>query len=455
MTTLGTIEEARAYLAAHPEVEQIDAIYPDLCNLWRGKRFDRGDLAKLYESGMPVPGAVFLIDVTGQTSDPLGRGYSDGDPDHLALPVAGTLIPVPWSPRPRAQVLLSIHELDRRPYDASPRHVLARVAARLAELGVTARIAAELEFYLIDRRRDENGLPQPPVLPATGQRAQSRQVFAMADLDAYGPFLDAVMQACAAQGIPANVASSEYAPGQMEINLRHVDDAVLAADHAVLLQRAITSVARSFEFDATFMAKPYLQEEGSGLHYHVSLVDAGGRNLFEGGGDGVSDMLRHAIGGMGALLKESMAIFAPNVNSYRRLTQSLFAASAFSWADNNRMTSVRLPVGRGEARRFEHRVAGADANPYLTLAAVLAGVHHGIVNRIEPGPPQQGDRRPEPGDIPSDWAGALDAMAAGSILRDYLGSDYVDLYVATKRGEMERFFGTPTRLEYDWYLGAR
>jgi glutamine synthetase len=240
----------------------------------------------------------------------------------------------------------------------------------------------------------------------------------------------------------------------MEINLRHVDDAVLAADHAVLLQRAVTSMAKSFEVDATFMAKPYLHEEGSGLHYHVSLVDDAGRNLFEDGSE-VAPMLRHAIGGLRALLKESMAIFAPNVNSYRRLTQSLFAASAFSWADNNRMTSVRLPVGRGVARRLEHRVAGADANPYLTLAAVLAGLHHGIANRIEPGPPQQGDRRPPHGDIPSDWAGALDAMAAGTTLRDYLGSDYVDLYVATKRGEMERFFGVPTRLEYDWYLGPR
>jgi glutamine synthetase len=348
--------------------------------------------------------------------------------------------------------MVDVREIDGRPYDASPRVVLDRVTARLGELGVTAYIAAELEFYLIDRERDGDGLPQPP----PSARADSRQVFSMADLDSYAPFVDLTLAACRAQNIPANVAVSEYAPGQMEINLRHVDDPVLAADHAQLLQRVVKAVAQQCGLDATFMAKPYLHEEGNGLHFHVSLLDGDGRNLFDDGSENGSETLRHAIGGMKALLPESMAIFAPNVNSYRRMSQSLFANSAFSWASNNRMTSVRLPVASGPARRFEHRIAGADANPYLTLAAVLAAMHHGIAGRIDPGPPQEGDRRPPPSsEIPRDWASALDAMAKGEVLRDYLGGDYVDLYVATKRGEMERYYGTPTRLEYDWYLAAR
>jgi len=448
-------EEVEAFLAKNPEIERFDMIYSDLCNLWRGKRLDRAGIRKLFEDGAALPGAVFLLDVTGDSCDPGGRGYSDGSPDHWCYPVPGALARVPWATHPTAQVLISVHETDGTPFDASPRNVLARVIERLADLPGTLCIAAELEFYLIDPERDEAGFPQAPVMPGSRTRADSRQVFSMADLDAAGPFLDAVTEACSAQGIPASMASSEYAPAQMEINLHHVDNALLAADHAVLLQRVIKACARKIGLEATFMAKPFMTEEGNGLHFHISHYSEDGENLFDNGTDLGSQHLHHAIGGLGATMGEAMAIFGPNVNAFRRLSQSLFAGTTFSWGANNRWTSVRLPVEGGKARRLEHRVAGADANPYLTLAAILAGMHHGITNKIDPGPPQIGDKRPTGGSIATTWQKAIDALDGATVLRDYLGSHYVDIYVATKQGELNKFYGLPSKLEYDWYLGSQ
>ena len=454
MAATGDRSELDRFLEQHPDIDVVDAIYSDLCNLWRGKRISRDDAAKIYDQGLPVAGAMFLLDVTGDTSDPGGRGLSDGDPDDLGRPVAGSLVPVPWATRPTAQVLIDVFHLDGRPYDASPRQLLAKVAQRIHDRGWRPLIAAELEFYLIDPKRSADGAPQQPILPGSGERASSRQVYSMADLDDYGPFIEEVTRACAAQNIPANVASSEYAPGQMEINLRHGDDPIVAADHAVLLQRVVMALAPKHGMRATFMAKPFPDEEGSGLHYHVSLPDTDGNNLFDDGSQFGSETMRHAIGGMKVLAPESAAIFLPNINSYRRVFAGSYSAGSFSWGDNNRTTSIRLPVGDGKAKRLEHRIAGADANPYLTLAAILAGMEHGIVNRIDPGPPQQGDRQHESGDMPSNWRDALDAMKSGDHLADYLGGDYIDLYLATKRAEMERFLAIPSALEFSWYLGG-
>jgi glutamine synthetase len=217
----------------------------------------------------------------------------------------------------------------------------------------------------------------------------------------------------------------------------------------------VTTLARRHGMQATFMAKPFPAEEGSGLHYHISLPDQDGRNLFDDGTALGSETLRHAIGGMGALAAESMALFAPNVNSYRRFSSGNYGGVSFSWGDNNRTVSVRLPVADGMAKRLEHRMAGADSNPYLTLAAILAGLDHGIENRIDPGPPQQGaEAAGGGGDMPHNLRDALDTLARSERLVDYLGRDYIDLYVATKRAEMERFMSFPSALEYSWYLGT-
>jgi len=448
-------EEAARFLAGHPETRYVDAIYADLCGVIRGKRYPASELGKLARKGLAFPGAVFLLSVTGSTQDPKGHGFSDGDPDFQAVLVPGTIRPVPWAEIPTAQALVTMVEADGSPYPFEPRNVLARVAQRFAADGLTPVAAFELEFYLIDRERGADGRPQPPVLPTTGQRDQATQVYGMNEVEAFSGLLDEIARACLAQEIPVGAISAEYAPGQYEINLEHRPDPLLAADHAVLFKRVVRGVARRNGLQATFAAKPYPEETGNGLHLHLSVLDREGRNVFDGGEAIASQSLRHAIGGALQLMPDCMALFAPNPNSYRRYRANNFVPVSRSWGYENRSAAIRVPTGPADARRIEHRVAGADANPYLALAALLASLHHGMTAKLDPGEPAQGNAGtaldPE---IPLRPFRALERLARSALMKDYLGADYVEAYVATKWAEIESFYEEMGPTEYAWYLQA-
>jgi len=314
-------------------------------------------------------------------------------------------------------------------------------------------VAFELEFYLIDRERTSGRAPRPPLIPGTDQRDQATQVYGMGQVDAFGRLLHDISQACEIQNVPTGAISAEYAPGQFEINLRHVDDPLKAADDCVLFKRAVKGVARRHGVQATFMAKPYPEEAGSGLHLHVSLLDREGRNVFDGGTVPASQTLLHAMGGVLDLMPDCMAVLAPNVNSYRRYEPNIFVPITRSWAFENRSAALRVPIGDGASRRIEHRMAGADANPYLALACMLAGIHHGIVNKLHPGPAHEGNAGAgfDPG-LPMRPRRALEMMAASKILPSYLGEDYPKLYTACKEAEYDEFDWLISPHEYDWYL---
>ncbi len=448
---------ARAYLDAHPETRAIDLLITDMNGIVRGKRIGPDELDKVLTEGFRLVGSVFALDVHGDNVDAAGMAMDTGDRDQKVIPVDGLMMPVPWAPQPTAQMLMTmVDERTDAPFFADPRQVLTSVVARFADLGLTPVVACELEFYLIDQARDAQGAPQPPISPITGIREWSTQVLSMMDLDVYGRVLDGTKVACMAQGLPVTSALSEYAPGQFEINLNHVADPVAAGDHGVLFKRALRGVARAEGLDATFMAKPYRDFSGSGLHIHASLLDGAGRNVFDGG-DGSeivpSEIMRHAIGGVLASLPEAMAILAPNANSYRRFRTGAYAPCTGTWGIENRTVALRVPGGEAKATRIENRVAGADANPYLVLAALLAGMHHGIVNRIDPGPPLEGNAHTLPtARLPRRWAEALDAFDQGSILKHYFGAAYHRVYGACRRGEMERFEGEISPLDHAWYL---
>jgi glutamine synthetase len=208
--------------------------------------------------------------------------------------------------------------------------------------------------------------------------------------------------------------------------------------------------------EATFMAKPFAERSGSGLHLHVSVNDAEGRNIFASEDPAGEPPLRHAIGGMKATLGEGMAIFAPNANSYRRFRANSYAPVAPTWGVNNRTVSLRVPAGPAHGRHIEHRVAGADANPYLALAAMLAGVHHGLSGAIDPGPAVVGDGYAEAARsdlrLPAHWFAAVDAFEGSAVMREYLGARFVEMFCSVKRTEQDRFFSVVSPLDYDWYL---
>ncbi len=449
----GPIAELRRFLKSYPATKQIDAFLADMNGVPRGKRFPVNEAGKIWKSGVQLPFCLYFLDVTGEDLDPGGRSEARGDPDGDAHPVEGTLVPVPWASEPTAQVLLTMPDQPNQPCRVDPRQVLGDVEARMRKRGLHPMVAVELEFYLIHRKRGPWGEPLSPISPSTGEPDNSRQLYAIAGLDIYADFVRAVADAAGLQRVPASTAIAENSPGQFEINLYHEPDAIAACDHAMLLKRIIKSVAPGFGFDATFMAKPYLDRAGNGMHVHCSLVDADGKNLFDDGGEGGTKLLRQAVAGLAQTMPEAMALFAPNLNSYRRYLPGSLVPMRASWGYNNRSVAFRVPAGEGKARRIEHRIAGADANPHLAVAAILAGMLHGIEGRLDPGPPAEGDvsAKIDP-KLPFEWDTALSRLAAARILPDYLGADYLKLYVEAKRAEQRKFARIISPQEHEWYL---
>jgi glutamine synthetase len=448
--------ELDAFLDARPEIQFFDVLFTSLSGVPRGKRLRRHELAGVYDYGRFLPGSILVVDITGQDCESTGLVWEDGDADRVGRPVPGTLVPAPWLGADVAQVSLSIYELDGRPNDLDPRVVLQRVIERFTQDGLTPVAACELEYYLIDARRAADGGLALAPSRFSGERPSLHQVYGLPEIEEAAPFLRDLWAACDAQDVPLEGAISEYAPGQIELTLKHKADALRAADDAVMYKRAAKGVALTHGSEATFMAKPFGDRAGSGFHVHVSFNDAAGQNACASDDPQGSELLRHAIGGMRALLADSMAIFAPNANSWRRFKANSYAPVAPTWGVNNRTVSLRVPAGPPPTRHVEHRVAGADANPYLTLAAVLAAAHYGITNKLDPGPPVSGDgyaAAAESGEgFALNWFAAVDRFAASDVLKDYLGERFVRMFAEVKRTEQARFFDVVTELDYAWYL---
>ena len=295
------------------------------------------------------------------------------------------------------------------------------------------------------------------LVPAGGGRASERQkidAYSLSRLDDLAPVFDDVYRAAVAQGLPAETLMSEYSPGQFEITLHHRDDALRAVDEAVMFKRLLRGVAARHGLVACFMAKPFAARAGSGLHVHMSVNDAQGRNHFASEDPAGTAALRHAIGGMKDTMAESMAVFAPNANSYRRFVSQSYAPTAPIWGINNRSVSLRVPAGPAASRHVEHRIAGADANLYLAVATVLAAAEHGMRHRLDPGPPVEGNGYAQVRErtLPATWHEALLRASVSSFLADALGADFLKVFLAIKQQECARFSAEVTELDYAWYL---
>jgi len=453
MPQFADYEQARAWLARHPQVRAIDLLLPDQMGIPRGKRVSVDELEGVHRDGLLLPGSMFALDVLGGTVQETGLGFDEGDADRVCLPVPGSLATVPWLGGEIAQMQVAMYEHDRTPFYGDPRHVLARVAERFHDQGLRPVVAVELEFYFVDRERTPDGRAQPPRQPLTGRREHNTQINSMAELDQYSAVLSAIDATARAQELPTGTVLAEYGPGQFEVNLHHVDDVLLACDHAIRLKRLVKGVALQHGMEATFMPKPYRDHAGSGAHLHVSLLDADGRNIFADDDPAGSPALAHAIGGLAASINDTMAVCAPTANSYRRFQSEAYVPLNPSWSVNNRGVAFRVPHGPPASRRVEHRVAGADANPYLLAAMVLAGIHLGLEKKLDPGPVVSGNAyRDATPTIPLSWPEALAAFERSTFVREYLGERFTDLYTRTRRGELQDFRSYVSPLEYSWYL---
>lgn len=435
----------------------LDLFIADLNGNLRGKCLAHDGLEKAMKEGLKLPRSVLGFDFWGADVLDNGLVFETGDSDGICRPVAASPMPVPWSSTPRDQMLAMMFNPDGSPFGADPRQVLSQVVGRFDALGLTPVVATELEFYLMDAEAETRQRPLPPALrDGDGRRLANTEGYNMEEMDGFEAFFADVRNACRVQGIGIDTLIAEMGPGQFEANFHHVADPLNAADQAILFKRLARGVARRHGYAATFMAKPYAHESGNGFHAHFSLLDRQGRNVFDDGTARGSRLLGHAIAGMVATMPEAMLMLAPHQNSWRRFMPGSHAPTCANWGYENRTVALRVPDSPGAARRIEHRVAGADANPYLVLAAVLAGALYGIEQALAPPPPLAGDAYAEgqpSASLPCEWGQAIELLARSEVLKHYLGGEFVRVYLAVKRQERRLLGERIPDVEYDAYLG--
>jgi glutamine synthetase len=447
MTAALSPEQAQAFLSQHPDVAWVDLLLFDANGMARGKRVRAADLPAFAAKGMLLPLSVYGTDTVGTCVDETGLLWETGDPDHPCIILADTLAAEPGTDMAHAVLVMPAAE------HLDPRAVLQRQVDRLAAHGLTAVVAVELEFYLSEPLDEANPRPRTPA--RCGGAADRPQLLVLDDIDAVKPVIDAIYAAAEAARLPVDCLLAEAGPGQFEINLKHKPDAVGAAQDGALLKRVIKRAARQHGLDATFMAKPHEDWPGSGCHVHVSLVDASGTNVFanpQSGGAPWSARMQQALGGLMAGLGEGMALWAPTGNAWRRYVPKAYVAHTAQWGRNNRTVSLRIPHGTGPAMRVEHRIAGADANPFLVVAGILAGMLHGIEQQLDPGPEVSGDGAAQAArTLPTEWGAALAALDQSVLYRTAFGDAFVNNYLAIKRSERTRFTRQVSEIDHRWY----
>jgi glutamine synthetase len=445
------------FLKQYPKTEEMEILIADIHGVLRGKRIRSDEFKSIFRDGFTMPGGTVLLDILGDAVPGISWSGDDGDPDTDAEVIASSLAPVPWSKKPRAQTLFTFRDRKNKPFFAEPRNVLENIVKKVKNTAPKIVMAVELEFYLLDGNTDRP-TPKISLIPGVGRPQPGPQVYHPDDLWDIENFLDDLHQNCQLQNIPAGTTISEFAPAQFEINLHHVNDPLLACDHAVLLKRVIKATARQHGFVACFMAKPFEEESGSGMHIHMSAYDKKNKNIFSDNKEAnasppFSDKLKYAVGGLKKLMSESTAIFAPNINSFRRLRPDMFAPVEPNWGVNHRNVSIRIPVSNAKNLRFEHRVAGADANPYIVTAAILAGLDYGIKNKCKPGKMiKEGEIITLQQKIPNRWNKAIDAFEKSKILPEYLGHEFSQSFIVNRRYEESELNNKISNVDFEWYL---
>lgn len=426
-------------------IDVIRVSYPDLIGTDRGRDVLIDELPSVMEHGMAFCRGVFHTTPRGDVV-PIQGGIEDGLPDIKVIPDLGTLTTMPWEPG-AAWCLSDTRTHESEPAAESPREVARRVTGHLAELGLSGVFGPELEFFVCEPDEASPGgwkryADEPGNVYVVGRKGDPRGLL----LSMLRHLRDARMQVTA--------ANHEFCPGQFEINLNH-SGLVDAADRAFRLKSAVQEIARHEGLLATFMAKPFNDEGGSGFHLHLSLVDEGGANVFGDpeGPDGLSKVGRAAIAGVLEHAPALAALLNPTINSYKRFGPDTLAPWLIDWGLDNRSAMIRIPPERGQASRMEVRLGDATANPYLAMAAIGAAAYLGIRGLADPPAPLEGYGYDPAGApmLPQSLGEALDALERDTALTEVLGDYFVASFLAYKRNELERFNQSVTDWEFQEY----
>lgn len=444
--------EYQAFVEEHPDIEAVEFLIVDPNGVIRGKWAPGDSLEKAFQEGVNFPMSLHGLDVWGREVEETGLHIETGDQDGYCKATRGSLSIVPWAKRKTAQVLLQTFTPEGEPFMADSRQVLKHKVAEVNEKGYFPVAAFELEFYLLDPERAENGGMPPPLGDSEGP--DRLRMYGLDDLAENAALFDMIRDAADAQSLPIDTIIKEAAPGQFEVNLKHRADPLRAADDVILLRRIVMGCARAHGLTATFMAKPFLEHAGNGMHVHASMLDADGRNIFSG--EGGRARLEFAVAGLIRTMPESLLLYINTWNGFRRITPGSYAPTRAVWAENNRSVALRIPVSTDENRRVEHRIAGADANPYLVMAAMIQGMMEGIESGAKPPPPVEGNAYDESVEdgiaLPDDMDDALLLAAKSTFVDRALGPLLAKVYRDLKRAEILAFWGEITPLERSTYL---
>ena len=417
-------------------IQEVEAIVPDMAGIARGKVMPAEKFAE--DQGMRLPESIFLQTVTGDYPEDTASAMSPAEIDIILKPDPRTVRRVPWAAEPTAQVIHDCFYADGRRVKMAPREVLRHVLDLYAQKGWQPVVAPELEFYLVEPNIDADYPLKPPV-GRSGRSEPGRQSYSIAAVNEFDPLFDDVYQFCEDQDIEIDTLIHEDGPAQMEINLLH-GDALDLADQAFMFKRTAREAALRHKMYATFMAKPHAKEPGSAMHIHQSVVDRkSGKNVFSAA-DGTPTPLFFAhIGGLQRYLPAAMALLAPNVNSYRRITRFQVAPINVQWGYDNRTAGLRVPMSDAQSRRVENRLSGADANPYLAIAASLACGYLGMVEGLSPTDPITGSAHDLPFSLPRNLDEAIRGLRGCEPLIELFGEGFVSAFTLVKEAEYEVF----------------
>jgi glutamine synthetase len=417
-------------------ISEVEAIIPDMAGIARGKLMPAEKFAE--DAGMRLPESIFLQTVTGDYPSDTSSAMSPAEIDIVLKADPKTVRVVPWAAEPTAQVIHDCFYSDGRRVTMAPRQVLQHVLELYAERNWEPVVAPELEFYLVEPNIDADYQLKPPI-GRSGRAEPGRQSYSIAAVNEFDPLFDDVYAFCEAQDIEIDTLIHEDGPAQMEINLLHGDPMNLA-DQAFLFKRTAREAALRHKMYATFMAKPHAKEPGSAMHIHQSVLERQTRaNIFSNADGTPSALFFSHIAGLQRYLPAAMSLFAPNVNSYRRIARASLAPINVQWGYDNRTAGLRVPVSDPESRRVENRLGGADANPYIAIAASLACGYLGMVQNLRPSEPISGSAHDLPWDLPRSLDDALKRLMDCQPLVQLLGQPFVAAYTIVKQAEHEVF----------------
>jgi glutamine synthetase len=429
--------DLEAWLNEH-RVTEIECLVPDLTGVARGKILPREKFTE--DRGMRLPEVVVAMSVTGEFPTE-GKYYDVIDPtdrDMHLQPDPSTVRIVPWAVDPTAQVIHDCYNRDGELVPYAPRSVLKRVCALFDAEGWVPIVAPELEFYLVARNTDPD-VPLKPPVGRSGRSETSRQAYSIDAVNEFDPLFEDVYAYCEKMELNVDTLIHEVGAGQMEINFFHAEPLGLA-DEVFMFKRTVREAALRHDMFATFMAKPIAGEPGSAMHVHQSVLNkATGLNIFSNPDGTASKEFYWYIGGLQRYIPSAMALFAPYVNSYRRLARFTAAPINIQWGTDNRTVGIRSPIAVPASRRIENRVIGADANPYVALAATLACGYLGIRNKIEPAPECKGDAYLGAHQLPRSLGEALELLRADKDLAHVLSQAFVTVYTEIKEVEQDEY----------------